>query len=392
MPSGCWRTSRSAAGTDPVHPGGPGGSRRPGPRIRTHRLAPGSDRDHDQYGRSDGRTRGSRAPGAHPCRRRPASAIGRGVAARRHTPRRDVPLRLGERRRNPCHRPGGQGHQTGPRAGRRPCAGGRSGTRRQGRRRRRTRPQLHPAPRRRHRRGHHPEAPAHRLGGLRHPGRRHHRRRHARPGPTAAGRGRPPGRRARRRPPLLLHHRAVRGPAGGLRLRGARPRRGHARRMPRHGHRQDRSAARLRLCPGGALRRGGGPGCPRDGRVRAGGGPLVPAHRRPDRHLGRPGTHRQARRGRPVRPQEVPARGRRPHLGHPGRRRARRALPGAHDHLRRGEPGGGRGGPGGGRDWAQVCAADRMARAVHHLSRAVPDPGAAGDLLALAEFVTRRTS
>jgi geranylgeranyl diphosphate synthase type I len=32
-----------------------------------------------------------------------------------------------------------------------------------------------------------------------------------------------------------------------------------------------------------------------------------------------------------------------------------------------------------------------MARAVHHLSRAVPDLTAAGDLLALAEFVTRRT-
>lgn len=45
----------------------------------------------------------------------------------------------------------------------------------------------------------------------------------------------------------------------------------------------------------------------------------------------------------------------------------------------------------GGRDWAQAAAADRMARAVHHLSRAVPDPAAAGDLLALAEFVTRRT-
>ncbi|MFC9858760.1 MULTISPECIES: family 2 encapsulin nanocompartment cargo protein polyprenyl transferase [unclassified Streptomyces] len=45
----------------------------------------------------------------------------------------------------------------------------------------------------------------------------------------------------------------------------------------------------------------------------------------------------------------------------------------------------------GGRDWAQVCAADRMARAVHHLSRAVPEPAEAGDLLALAEFVTRRT-
>ncbi|MFF2850734.1 family 2 encapsulin nanocompartment cargo protein polyprenyl transferase [Streptomyces sp. NPDC058001] len=46
----------------------------------------------------------------------------------------------------------------------------------------------------------------------------------------------------------------------------------------------------------------------------------------------------------------------------------------------------------GGRDWAQLHAADRMARAVHQLSRAVPDPEAAGGLLALAEFVTRRTA
>lgn len=45
----------------------------------------------------------------------------------------------------------------------------------------------------------------------------------------------------------------------------------------------------------------------------------------------------------------------------------------------------------GGRDWAQAAAADRMARAVHHLSRAVPASDGAGDLLALAEFVTRRT-
>ncbi|MFD3518107.1 family 2 encapsulin nanocompartment cargo protein polyprenyl transferase [Streptomyces sp. NPDC058657] len=45
----------------------------------------------------------------------------------------------------------------------------------------------------------------------------------------------------------------------------------------------------------------------------------------------------------------------------------------------------------GGRDWAQSQAADRMARAVQHLSRAVPDLGAADELLALAEFVTRRT-
>jgi geranylgeranyl diphosphate synthase type I len=46
----------------------------------------------------------------------------------------------------------------------------------------------------------------------------------------------------------------------------------------------------------------------------------------------------------------------------------------------------------GGRDWAHMEAADRMARAVHELSRAVPDPEAAGGLLDLAEFVTRRTS
>ncbi|MER5934264.1 family 2 encapsulin nanocompartment cargo protein polyprenyl transferase [Streptomyces sp. NPDC002054] len=45
----------------------------------------------------------------------------------------------------------------------------------------------------------------------------------------------------------------------------------------------------------------------------------------------------------------------------------------------------------GGRDWAQAHAADRMGRAVHQLSRAVPDLAAAGGLLALAEFVTRRT-
>ncbi|OIK27719.1 family 2 encapsulin nanocompartment cargo protein polyprenyl transferase [Streptomyces malaysiense] len=46
----------------------------------------------------------------------------------------------------------------------------------------------------------------------------------------------------------------------------------------------------------------------------------------------------------------------------------------------------------GGRDWAQAEAADRMARAVQELARAIPDPEAAGGLLALAEFVTRRSS
>ncbi|GAA2582987.1 family 2 encapsulin nanocompartment cargo protein polyprenyl transferase [Streptomyces roseoviolaceus] len=46
----------------------------------------------------------------------------------------------------------------------------------------------------------------------------------------------------------------------------------------------------------------------------------------------------------------------------------------------------------GGRDWAQGQAADRMARAMQQLARAVPDPEAAGGLLALAEFVTRRSS
>ncbi|MFF8384512.1 family 2 encapsulin nanocompartment cargo protein polyprenyl transferase [Streptomyces kanasensis] len=45
----------------------------------------------------------------------------------------------------------------------------------------------------------------------------------------------------------------------------------------------------------------------------------------------------------------------------------------------------------GGRDWAQAEAADRMARAVDELSRAVPDVAAAGELLSLAEFVTRRS-
>lgn len=45
----------------------------------------------------------------------------------------------------------------------------------------------------------------------------------------------------------------------------------------------------------------------------------------------------------------------------------------------------------GGRDWAQAHAADRMARAVQQLSRAVEELGAADGLLALAEFVTRRT-
>ncbi|MQY34830.1 (2E,6E)-farnesyl diphosphate synthase [Streptomyces sp. RB17] len=46
----------------------------------------------------------------------------------------------------------------------------------------------------------------------------------------------------------------------------------------------------------------------------------------------------------------------------------------------------------GGRDWAQAEAADRMARAVQELSRAVPAPESAGGLLALAEFVTRRSN
>ncbi|MEV7420096.1 family 2 encapsulin nanocompartment cargo protein polyprenyl transferase [Streptomyces sp. NPDC089919] len=45
----------------------------------------------------------------------------------------------------------------------------------------------------------------------------------------------------------------------------------------------------------------------------------------------------------------------------------------------------------GGRDWAQIHAADRMGRAVQQLQRAVPDLTAAGGLLSLAEFVTRRT-
>ncbi|MGP3982733.1 family 2 encapsulin nanocompartment cargo protein polyprenyl transferase [Streptomyces sp. KR80] len=45
----------------------------------------------------------------------------------------------------------------------------------------------------------------------------------------------------------------------------------------------------------------------------------------------------------------------------------------------------------GGRDWAQGEACIRMAGAMDHLARAVPDLAQAGDLLALAEFVTRRS-
>ncbi|MFJ8945399.1 family 2 encapsulin nanocompartment cargo protein polyprenyl transferase [Streptomyces sp. NPDC102395] len=46
----------------------------------------------------------------------------------------------------------------------------------------------------------------------------------------------------------------------------------------------------------------------------------------------------------------------------------------------------------GGREWAQEQAADRMARAMSELARAVPEPESATGLLALAEFVTRRTT
>lgn len=45
----------------------------------------------------------------------------------------------------------------------------------------------------------------------------------------------------------------------------------------------------------------------------------------------------------------------------------------------------------GGRDWAQMQAGDRMAGAIDHLSGAVEDGNCAGDLLALAELVTRRS-
>ncbi|MGW1725494.1 family 2 encapsulin nanocompartment cargo protein polyprenyl transferase [Streptomyces sp. NPDC002306] len=45
----------------------------------------------------------------------------------------------------------------------------------------------------------------------------------------------------------------------------------------------------------------------------------------------------------------------------------------------------------GGRDWAQAQAADRMSRAMGELARAIPEPESAGGLLALAEYVTRRS-
>jgi len=44
----------------------------------------------------------------------------------------------------------------------------------------------------------------------------------------------------------------------------------------------------------------------------------------------------------------------------------------------------------GGRAWAQVQAAEHMSAAVDHLARAAPGPQAAGDLLTLAELITRR--
>ncbi|MFG2945344.1 family 2 encapsulin nanocompartment cargo protein polyprenyl transferase [Streptomyces adustus] len=45
----------------------------------------------------------------------------------------------------------------------------------------------------------------------------------------------------------------------------------------------------------------------------------------------------------------------------------------------------------GGRDWAQSQAADRMSRAMGELARVIPEPESAGGLLALAEYVTRRS-
>ncbi|MFJ3666332.1 family 2 encapsulin nanocompartment cargo protein polyprenyl transferase [Streptomyces sp. NPDC090106] len=45
----------------------------------------------------------------------------------------------------------------------------------------------------------------------------------------------------------------------------------------------------------------------------------------------------------------------------------------------------------GGRDWAQLQAADRMAHALGELSRVIPEPETAEGLLALAEYVTRRS-
>ncbi len=44
----------------------------------------------------------------------------------------------------------------------------------------------------------------------------------------------------------------------------------------------------------------------------------------------------------------------------------------------------------GGRDWAQAAACDRMADAIGHLARALPDGTGTEDLLGLAELVTRR--
>ncbi len=109
------------------------------------------------------------------------------------------------------------------------------------------------------------------------------------------------------------------------------------------------------------------------------------------RHTGKPAGAGSRR------PQEVPAGGGRAHLRHPGGGRTRPAGTASRTGREAAEAGEiarialavERAG---GRDWAQAEAADRMARAMQELARAVPDPEAAGGLLALAEFVTRRTS
>lgn len=141
----------------------------------------------------------------------------------------------------------GEGDQARARPRRGQGGGRRRGAGGAGSRGRGTGPQLQPPARRCHRRGPDPKAPPHGLDGVRRPGRRHRGRRHARPGPPAARRGHPPGVGTCLGPARELRHRAVRGTAGRLLLRGAWPRRGLARRVSRHGHRQDRRPPRLRL-------------------------------------------------------------------------------------------------------------------------------------------------
>ncbi len=117
--------------------------------------------------------------------------------------------------------------------------------------------------------------------------------------------------------------------------------------------------------------------------------PGLPAHRRPARHLGRPRRHRQTRPLRPAQPQEVAAGRRRADLLPPGRRRAgrplsrrRTALDGRHRASRRPH-----------RGHRRPRLGDRPGRHAHGRGPGLPDrrgPGPVRRALALVRLTTRR--